>query len=108
MQDLSEISVKSLAIVPLDNPNSPDWPMAIDIFKDRIVGRFLDPIDKLVGMESEVASERSYGFVVMAIDCLLVETLGAFYAGHLDTLGKSRETIVDFLMTNPHFSLRFS
>jgi len=91
----------------LDDPNSPDWPMAIEIFKDRIVGRFLDPIDKLVGTESDLASERSYGFVVMAIDCLLVETIGAFYEGLLDTLGKSRETIVDFLMTNPHFSSDF-
>jgi hypothetical protein len=44
----------------------------------------------------------------MAIDCLLVETLGAFLKGLLDTDGKSAPVFCDFLLSGPLFAARFS
>lgn len=51
-----------------------DWQRAIDIFEDRIRGRFLDLV--------EIIKKRTYaGFAVLALDCLLMETLQQFYEG---------------------------
>src|SRR6267143_3075965 len=58
----------------LDRSNQADWPHALEIFTDRIQGRFLDPIRRL----------RSYngsGFAILALDSLLVETLQQFWEG---------------------------
>jgi hypothetical protein len=52
----------------------PDWNRAIDIVKDRIEGRFVRWIDPLVLKEFS-------GFVIMALDCLLLETLHGFLNG---------------------------
>jgi hypothetical protein len=49
------------------------WEMAVDIFLDRINGRFLIPIDKIINHSDWRVSEFS-GFIVIAIDCLLIET----------------------------------
>lgn len=55
-----------------------DWPVAIRIFRDRIEGRFLRYIRK-------IASYNFSGFAVMALDCLLIETLQQFYEGAKET-----------------------
>lgn len=54
------------------------WQEAIDIFEDRIRGRFLDLIDRIEGINGA-------GFAVMALDCLLIETLQQFREGKADT-----------------------
>jgi hypothetical protein len=93
----------------LDDPNSPDWTKAISIFESRISGRFIEPVDHLIAAdEAKVSTERRFGFAVMAIDCLLVETLGAFLAGLENTKGKSEETFCDFLTTRPLFKADFT
>jgi hypothetical protein len=55
-----------------------DWKMALDIFEDRLYGRFLNPIH---------AIERTpnSGFSVMALDCMLIETLQQFFEGEQKT-----------------------
>lgn len=51
-----------------------DWVTMVKIFKDRIQYRFLEQI--------EAIEKWSYsGFAMMALDCLLLETLAQFYAG---------------------------
>jgi hypothetical protein len=75
----------------LSNPFSKDddWGIGIEIFEDRIRGRFLN----IVG---NIQSAPFSGFVVMAIDCLLVETLEQFYRGVPDSVGGSKAFFTNF------------
>jgi len=44
------------------------------------------------------AKERRYGFSILAIDCLLIETLQSFREGLTDSKGKLKNMFVNFLM----------
>ena len=57
-----------------ESPNK-DWIHAVEIFNDRINGRFIDPINTL---RDKVSTN---GFVIMAIDCLLIDTFYQFEKG---------------------------
>ena len=93
----------------LDDPNSADWVTAIDILAARIHERYIEPVDFLIASEAnKPASERRFGFTVLAIDCLLVETLGAFIEGFEDTNGKSKKTFCAFLRTRKQFAAEFT
>jgi hypothetical protein len=93
----------------LDDRNSADWTKAITIFKKRIYGRFIDPVDLLIDTDNlKPPHERRFGFAIMAIDCLLVETLGAFLLGLEDTKNKSEATFSIFLTTRPLFKKHFT
>lgn len=72
-----------------------DWQKAVDIFADRIDGRFL----KVVAM---IKDYEYAGFAVMALDCLLIETLQQFREGKAETpRRKSEEYFVRFLTNTP-------
>jgi hypothetical protein len=93
----------------LDDPANPDWAEAIRILEARIYERFIDPIDQLIMVEeARPVIERRFGFAVLAVDCLLVETLGAFLKGLPDTIGKSEATFCEFLTTRPLFKDEFT
>jgi len=62
----------------LDFSAEEGWQTAIDIFEDRIRGRFLDIVEAVQNYEFS-------GFAIMALDCLLIETLQQFYEGKLKT-----------------------
>lgn len=76
----------------LDFSKETDWQKAIEIFADRIHGRFLKPISMF---------EKDYdyaGFAVLALDCLLIETLQQFRMGKAKTpSGKVEENFISFL-----------
>lgn len=72
--------------------DAPDWQKAIQIFDDRIRGRFFDPVDELIG------SEKRYGFSILAIDCLVMETLQGFREGRVHHHRKSKEIFKRFLL----------
>ena len=59
--------------ISLDS-NENDWIQAIDLFDKRIANRFIEPIDLL--LESSIIDH--YGFITIAIDSFLIETLEAF------------------------------
>jgi hypothetical protein len=80
----------------LEKYESPDWPKAVEIFETRIRRRFLDPVDVLIA--HEVDKQRgTFGFSIMAIDCLVIETLQGFREGKPDHNGKSKDLFVGFL-----------
>lgn len=67
------------------------WQKAIDIFEDRIRGRYLDIV-------SEFEDLPYAGFAVLALDCLLIETLQQFKEGKPETpSSKSGEYFERFL-----------
>lgn len=68
-----------------------DWQEAIKIFRDRIEGRFFIPIQRMVGYKFS-------GFAIIALDCLLVETIQQFKKGVYETpKGKGFEYFEEFL-----------
>jgi len=90
----------------LDKPD--EWQRAVSIFEQRISGRFTDAIDFLIADdEPRSASDRRWGFAVLALDCLLVETLEAFRQGLTDTRKKSKRLCVEFLTERTAFKQFF-
>lgn len=89
--------------------NEQDWQKAIDIFKSRIESRYIDPVEKLLEIEDELKpSERRFGFTILAINLLLMETIQAFKDGLETTDGQSKKVFKDFLKSSPHFSPYFT
>ena len=66
--------VSAWIALQLDADNETDWGKAIKIVEDRITGRFVRWIDSIEGT-------RFSGFAVVALDCLLIETLVGFMTG---------------------------
>lgn len=93
----------------LTKPNNPAWERAIVILEQRIRRRFTDAIDLLIADdEQRPATERRFGFTILALDCLLVETLEAFRQGLTDTRSKSQELCTNFLSQRPAFKQFFT
>ncbi len=65
-----------------------DWETAFEIFEDRINYRYLDAIRVLQANDDahyRDYCQRRFGFAMMALDCLLIETLAQFYDGLQDS-----------------------
>lgn len=92
----------------LSTPQSPGWERGISILEQRIRGRFADIVDSLIAEdELRPPKGRKFGFVILAIDCMLLETLEAFRRGLTETRNKSRQLCTCFLTTRPAFSAFF-
>ncbi|MBK1810780.1 hypothetical protein JHL18_09035 [Clostridium sp. YIM B02505] len=79
--------------------NQEDWIKAIDIFEDRIRGRYLNIIDRIIGDGFLMID----GFAVMALNCLLIETLLQFKNGWDETRKSNSYEYSRFLMEEfPH------
>lgn len=78
------------------NPNSEHWTKAIEIFEVRIRRRFFEPVDELLRFDSCIPN-KTFGFAVLAIDCLVIETLQGFREGIVDHSKRSRELFTNFL-----------
>ncbi len=105
MEIAPRIRVPEWADLNLEDDESPDWDKAITIFSARIGERYIEPADVLVDAEAEkMPEDRKFGFTILAIDCLLIETLQAFREGLKDTKNKSDKTFKNFLTQSPLFS----
>jgi len=69
---------------------SEDWSSAADIVRDRLEGRFLR-------FATECLESKYSGFVVLAIDSLLAETIQQFKEGVTDGYGRSEKMVKGFL-----------
>lgn len=67
------------------------WETALDIFEDRIAGRFVNQITTLSN------NINSNGFAIMALNCLLIETLLQFKLGTDETPSYNRDHYANFL-----------
>jgi hypothetical protein len=74
----------------LDSSNPKDWSTAADVIRDRLDGRFLR-------FASNCLKAKHSGFVVLAIDCLLAETIQQFRDGVTNGQGRSEEMVKRFL-----------
>ena len=83
-----------------------NWNKAVDIIKDRFESRFFIPLEKL-------KKDEYGGFIIMSIDCLLIETFMQFYLGigstdkYPDYKGNQALSFRDFLLNSPHFKSEF-
>lgn len=80
----------------LNANDKPNWDRAIEIFIDRIDGRYFKQIEIL-----EKNNSHS-GFVIMSICCLLIETLEQFWKGkiqnsHIQNNYTSKKSVFNFL-----------
>jgi hypothetical protein len=81
--------VRDWTALSFDHPD--DWDTAIAIFEDRIQSRYLDIV-------SLIAIKEGAGFAILALDCLLIETLQQFREGKACTPGgQSASYFVRFL-----------
>lgn len=87
---------KTLKLDP-DMPDSADWNKAIEIFDARIRRRFLDPVDELIRFEQD-RTKQTFGFAILAIDFLVIETLQGFREGIKDHNRKSKALLTNFLI----------
>jgi hypothetical protein len=109
MQIAPGINASAWWTLKLDHATSADWNKAVDILAARIRDRYLEPVDFLIASEeTKPASQRRFGFTVLAIDCLLVETLEAFIEGLEDTVGRSEKVFRTFLRSRKQFAAEFT
>jgi len=89
-------------------PDSGNWEEGIRIFEERIKSRYIEPADLLVENDSKRNPiDRRYGFSIMAIDCLLIETIQSFKEGRTDTKRVSKTVFVNFLTQSHEFKKHF-
>ena len=67
-----------------------------DFVNERFSERYIMPIKNLNPNEK-------HGFSIMAVACLMIESLESFKSGFKDTKKKSKKTFVKFLSTEPEF-----
>lgn len=84
----------------LERTDAVHWPRAVAIVRDRLHGRFLHFADKCL-------KDDYSGFVVLSIDCLLVETIQQFIDGVTDGRDKSKKLSKKFLK-GPRFQPAFN
>ena len=78
-----------------------DWHRAVEMLKDRLETRYLEHIRELL-------PRKTSGFVVLALDCALIETLEQFKRGKRKTPQREgREYFVSFL-TSSGFAEHFN
>jgi hypothetical protein len=87
---------------------SNDWDIAFNYFEKRISERFIEPINKLIEAEDNLKPfEKKFGFSVLALDCLLVETIQSFYEGKTNSSSESKKIFKRFLRQREGFKEHF-
>ena len=90
---------------------SKDWEKGAKIVDDRIHGRYLAQIEVLEKhLEKDIWLYS--GFMIVAVDCMVIETLNQYYLGIRDTdkkyHGKNWESFRDFFSGSDFFKNEFN
>jgi hypothetical protein len=73
------------------------------------LARYIEPADLLINEDSKRENAlRRYGFSILALDCLLIETLQSFSSGLTDSKKQSKEMFRQFLTSRESFRKYFS
>lgn len=83
--------------ISLDLNSEEGWKKAIDILEDRIEYRFFRPVEAIQHLEGA-------GFSIMALDCLLIETIVQFMEGTIDTPNTQSGAYFRYFLTKTSFS----
>ena len=83
----------------LSQSDPTDWVRAVAVVRDRLEGRFLKFVDSWI-------EDPFSGFIVLAVDSLLAETIQQFRTGATNGSGKSEKYIKAFL-AGPRFQRDF-
>ena len=84
----------------LSDRYSAEWENAIDIVRNRFKERYFAPIDEMIKHERKEIRTR-VGFIIMSVDCLLIETLNQFFFGIEDTNAK-------YYLSNPDNNFKYN
>ncbi|AYM66168.1 hypothetical protein G6L68_25120 [Agrobacterium fabrum] len=85
-----------------DNPKQEDWLKAVDVLRDRIQSRFIKPAQTLIDGD-KASKEYTSGFAILALDCLVIETIEGFRQGVTNHSGQSTRLFKAFLSSWPPF-----
>jgi hypothetical protein len=85
----------------LNLANSCDWRVAVRILDDSLNARFFEAVEAFEGQEFS-------GFAVLALDCLLIETLQQFKEGVDETPHRKVQKYFTNFLTTPPFSSYFT
>lgn len=119
MRIAGNLTTKDWNSLYLSNPedDTQPWGEAAAIFRFRIQKRFVEPADVLIEVDQTRAREAetikrpedapTFGFAIMALDCLLVETLQGAIEGLRDHRGRSSKLVADFLTSTESFRCYF-
>lgn len=78
-----------------------DWQRAVEILKDRLETRYLEHIRELL-------PRKTSGFVVLALDCALIETLEQFRRGKRNTPQREGQNYFVSFLTTSRFGQHFT
>ena len=79
-----------------DNPEQEEWLKAVDVLRDRIQGRFIKPAQTLIDVD-KANHQQTYGFAILALDCLVLETIQGFREGVTSHTRQSGRLFREFL-----------
>lgn len=97
--DFTNSQWQSLLLAPEDH-TSTDWKEAILVFVSRFEDRFFAACDELIEQGEKTKTANGYqrfGFAILAIDFLIIESLQGFREGCTDHKRKSKNLIKNFL-----------
>jgi hypothetical protein len=92
------------------NKNKDAWQRAADIVRSRLEQRYFEPCQLLINADNraiESGEQPTFGFAIMAICCLLVETLESFAGGETSTINRSELLAIKFLTGTDSFKHDF-
>lgn len=106
-RSIGELNHDNLSISPSYRVNNwvnardaDNWDEMVKIFFDRIESRYLKPV-RLIAGDNEIGEFS--GFSIIAIDCLVIETLNQFYLGLDETVGPHKMAFWNFFHNSDHF-----
>ena len=79
--------------------SSAKWDNAVEILKDRINGRYFEPIEKLTTVDSV-----ENGFLIMSVLCLLVDTFMQFENGFANSKDDTGNKYISFMRDSLKFA----